>query len=196
MKVRALTFLCLINEIISLYLAYNIHSWLSSTGLFFVAEYLLIYPLVVVFLFFSMKSLSVIYYVYRGSFSKILFYVLSSLSSIFLLFFGTQMAIQPMATFERFWDKWKSNINSPQVEFIQNTLKCCGFNHVKEFQNDQCFVSTTSPCLKKISKMYTSNIQIGGLTFFLHGICSCVVIFLFSFNNAVLPPDNHAKNRK
>ena len=182
MHVKAFFLVCLINELLLIYIIYQIYLWFSVTGLFYLASELIIFPLFLLCSFILISTLGSLFYTYKSLIYLYLLGIISILSAFSSLFYGSRLTLQPLSLFQSFSIKWGRKINQPETEFIQKKFQCCGFNHVKEFSNDLCLSSVSTPCLKKLTQNYTVSIQMGGLIFFLHGIAFCLCLFFIFIN--------------
>ena len=83
--------------------------------------------------------------------------------------------------FPSLYPLWNSSINTEFVALTQYKLKCCGFNEVSEFKNDNCTDSKKNSCLKALNSSFKQNIISAGvflIAFFITRIITEVLFFM------------------
>ena len=76
---------------------------------------------------------------------------------------------------------WNKSINTELVTLTQYKLKCCGFNEVSEFKNDNCTDSKKNPCLKALNSSFKQNIISSGvflIAFFITRVITEILFFM------------------
>lgn len=178
---------CLINIWVSMYSVIRVHQWLADTGLNFIASQLLFIPAIIAFAFTLVLCFACFYIVWNDPKIMYVVYATGILGTIISIFFGAKLVLQPTVFFVGYTNVWAKYINTPRTFYVQERLRCCGYNRVKEFSADTCSASTSSPCLKRIIKDYASSIQIGGIGLFAHGISFGMAIFFAIINPYIVP---------
>jgi len=160
-----------------LYSLYTVQKWLSESGIGFLNEKLFLIELIMVIFFLSITLFSSLYLIYRQKLFLFNIYILSFSGALLSFYFGYNLTTTPNSIFETLYTTWNNKINTYPLMYIEKKHKCCGFRSVHENPLDECNVSS-QPCLKRFIKLYSPNIQAGGIAVFLHGVSFCLSILL------------------
>ena len=156
-------------------------SWLLESGIYFLSRF----PEFISF--FDLILFSVLVFVHKLYYfteNKVFFNIcigICILLTFFNSFYGTNWVLDPKSFFEGLTGNWNSILNSPQLGYIQNKFRCCGYNKVGEEPNDSCIESKTKHCLKQFSQRYSTNIRSTGVYALTTAACSLFTIMVFVF---------------
>ena len=177
MNLLAFSVTCFINSLIAMISMSFIHDWLSDTGIDFIAGRIFSYPLLIAITFGFLTILAIIAVLFYAP--KLLppIYIIGLLGATGCVFLGARMILQPDTFFVGYSKVWQYYLNTAKTGYVQERFGCCGYNRPREFANDNCSISITQPCLKKIIYEFSNSIQIGGVQIFLHGISFGLLLY-------------------
>ena len=154
-----------------------IHDWLSDTGIDFIAGRMFSYPLLISITFGFLTILAIIAVLFYAPKFLPPIYMISLMGATGCVFLGARMILQPDTFFVGYSKVWQYYLNTAKTGYVQERFGCCGYNRPREFANDNCTISITQPCLKKIIYEFSTSIQIGGVQIFLHGISFGLLLY-------------------
>ena len=177
MNLLAFSITCFFNITAAVASLYFLHLWLSDAGIDFFAGQIFAYPVLISVIFSLLTVLAVIAVLFYAPKFLPPIYMIGLIGATGCVFLGIRLILQPDTFFVGYAKKWHYYINTAKTGYIQERFGCCGYNRPREFSDDNCNISFTQPCLKRIISEYAQSIQIGGLQIILHGISFGLLLY-------------------
>ena len=177
MNLLAFSLTCFVNIAIAIFSMSRIHDWLADTGIEFIVGRIFAFPALIALAFGILTVIAIF---------AVLFYAPKLLPPIYLIslagatgcvFLGIRIIMQPNTFFVGYGNIWKFYLNTAKTGYVQERLGCCGYNRPREFDGDNCTISVTTPCMKRIIAEFSGAMQIGGLQILLHGLSFGVLLY-------------------
>ncbi|EAX99890.1 hypothetical protein TVAG_222510 [Trichomonas vaginalis G3] len=163
---------------ISVFLHIFICTYVKKSGIYLLDDSLIVTNLISTFLVTAFTTAILIFKTSNNINHTAVYISICAFICFFEFYIGLRLAFNPAIYLSSLQAIWKLNIESNEIDTIQNKYKCCGFYKINDISSDDCPFKKPNSCYFAINKNVGSKIVTTGLSFLLNALILLITAIL------------------
>lgn len=154
-----------------------IYGYVKKSGIYLLDDSLLITNLISSFIV-TVFSATILSQKSKNTNTIVAYIAAGSCICFFEFYIGLRLAFNPSIYLSSLQQTWKHNIDSSEIDLIQNKYRCCGFFKINDIPVDECPFKKPNSCFHSIYKNVNRKITTTGLAYLIISLIMFIVSVL------------------